>query len=69
VDATVTRLRQLPIDGLMTAKRLMKQAHRKSVEQTIQAELQEFAWLLQGDAFAEAFAAFNEKRKPVFHND
>ncbi|MBA3581062.1 MAG: enoyl-CoA hydratase [Gammaproteobacteria bacterium] len=69
VDAVLTRLRELPIDGLLTVKRLMKQAHRKSVEQTIQAELQEFAWLLQGEAFAEAFAAFNEKRKPIFHTD
>lgn len=56
----------LPPTSVRLTKKLLKQAEKVSVEETMAIELKHFAERLAGDEFKEAVAAFFEKRKPDF---
>lgn len=60
------KLAQLPPAAVRTAKRLLKQPVQSSVDQVISEEAKEFSIALQGPEFAEAVAAFFEKRAADF---
>lgn len=57
---------QLPPGAVKEAKRLIKAASMKPIDQSIGVEVQQFSRALKGDEFSEAIAAFFEKRQPNF---
>lgn len=65
-NAICKRLCALPPQALRQTKKLIKAASRAQVSQSLQAELLEFRAALGGAEFAEAAAAFFEKRDPDF---
>jgi enoyl-CoA hydratase/carnithine racemase len=70
VIATATvKARQLaerPGASLLLTKTLMKRAHARLVEETMNEELTQFGQRLTSPEAAEAFRAFFERRKPDF---
>jgi enoyl-CoA hydratase/carnithine racemase len=70
VIATATvKARQLaerPAASLLLTKALMKRAHARLVEETMNEELTQFGQRLTSPEAAEAFRAFFERRKPDF---
>lgn len=66
VAAQAAKLAALPAESLRITKHLMKASQQASVVQAMQTEMRDFSRLLQEPAAKEAFAAFLEKRKPVF---
>lgn len=66
VAAQAAKLVALPAQSLRLTKQLMKKDLSAGIDAAMQEELQHFMRLLQGPDAKEAFAAFLEKRKPVF---
>lgn len=64
VWAQVRKLAQQPPDSVRLTKRLLKDAHRKTVQAAIATESRHFTAMLGSQKFAEAFAAFF-KQAPV----
>ncbi len=60
------RFNGLPPGAVRDTKRLMRQAHRDSVQPVIQAENELFGGRLRSPEATEAFQAFFQKRKPDF---
>ncbi len=61
------RLAALPIPSLRITKRLMKAGPAEEVATRMAQEAREFTALLRAPEAKEAFAAFFERRKPVFN--
>jgi len=61
------KMARKPLSSLMETKRLMKYARTPSVLSQMDEEAAVLARLLKEPAAVEAFSAFVEKRKPVFH--
>ncbi len=66
VGAQAAKLAALPAESLRITKQLMKSDLQTPIAAAMLTELQHFMRLLQGPDAKEAFAAFLEKRKPVF---
>ena len=64
--AQAAKLAKLPPSSVRTTKALMKRSRSALVQDTIEAENERFAAMLQGAEAKEAFTAFFEKRKPDF---
>jgi len=64
--AQAAKLAKLPPASIRTTKALMKRSRSSLVKDTIAAENERFAAMLQGAEAKEAFTAFFEKRKPDF---
>lgn len=60
------QLHKLPPSALKESKRLLKSTSAAQVETIMQKEIEQFSKALQGPEFAEAVAAFFEKREPNF---
>ncbi len=56
----------LPPEAVRETKRLLKAGVRAAVQQTMGAEFESFARLLQSPESHEALSAFLERRKPDF---
>lgn len=67
-QAAAQKLGAKPARSLVETKRLMKAAQQTQVAVQIEAENAAFARLLVEPDAKEAFSAFLEKRKPVFHH-
>ncbi len=68
-DAVMDRAQKLaaqPPAALRTTKALLRQGMAVLLQETVQAELKEFAAMLKGPEAKEAFEAFLQKRKPDF---
>jgi enoyl-CoA hydratase/carnithine racemase len=63
---TVQKLADKPAAALAACKRLMKRSTREQLEQAVKLELEEFSVCVRSAEAKEAFAAFLEKRRPVF---
>jgi len=66
VNAVCTRLSQQPASALRATKRLLKRELREYVFTIMENEAQHFKQGLKSPEFAEAVAAFAEKRTPDF---
>ncbi len=66
VHAQATKLAALPAESLRVTKQLMKADLQTPVAAAMLTEMQHFMRTLNGPDAKEAFAAFFEKRKPVF---
>lgn len=64
--AQAAKLARLPPSSIRTTKALMKRSRSTLVRDTMAAENERFAAMLQGAEAKEAFTAFFEKRKPDF---
>jgi enoyl-CoA hydratase/carnithine racemase len=64
--AKAKMLTERPAASVVLAKALMKQAVRRTVDETIGEELEQFGRRLTSPEAAEAFRAFFERRKPDF---
>jgi enoyl-CoA hydratase/carnithine racemase len=60
------QLAERPASSLLVTKSLLKRAHARLVEETIDDELNRFRERLTSPEAAEAFRAFFERRKPDF---
>jgi len=60
------QLAERPAASLVLSKSLLKRAHARLVEETINEELARFGERLRSPEAAEAFQAFFERRKPDF---
>ncbi|MCF8207897.1 MAG: enoyl-CoA hydratase [Rhodoferax sp.] len=60
------KLAAKPLESLMETKRLLKKVNLPQVLERIDEEALSFGRMLQQPAAKQAFAAFMEKRKPVF---
>jgi len=60
------QLAERPLASLLLAKALMRRAHARLVEETMDEELARFGERLASPEAAEAFKAFFERRKPDF---
>ncbi len=66
VQAQAAKLAALPSESLRVTKQLMKGDLQTPVAAAMLTEMQHFMRLLNGPDAKEAFAAFLQKRKPVF---
>ena len=66
VHTQLTKLAALPSESLRVTKQLMKVDLQTPVDAAMLTEMQHFMRMLNGPDAKEAFAAFFEKRKPVF---
>ncbi len=58
------QLASKPHDSILSTKRLLKQHHQKTTDETLESEFLEFLHLLQQPAAKEILRAFLEKRAP-----
>jgi enoyl-CoA hydratase/carnithine racemase len=65
VFAQARKLAQQPPDAVRLTKRLLKASRLKSVQETIAAESEYFAEMLNSPEFADAFAAFFSRQPSV----
>jgi enoyl-CoA hydratase/carnithine racemase len=63
---TAQKLADKPLAALEACKRLMKQSTREQLERAVRLENEEFSVRVRSAEAREAFAAFLEKRRPVF---
>ncbi len=61
-----SKLAALPAESMRITKQLMRADLQTPIAAAMLTELQHFTRLLNGPDAKEAFAAFLEKRKPVF---
>lgn len=66
VAAQAAKLAALPSESLRITKQLMKADLQTPIAAAMLTEMQHFMRMLQGPDAKEAFAAFLDKRKPVF---
>ena len=66
VQTQLTKLAALPSESLRVTKQLMEADLQTPVAAAMLTEMQHFMRILNGPDAKEAFAAFFEKRKPVF---
>ena len=60
------QMAERPAASLLLTKALLKRAHARQVEETMNEELGHFGERLASPEAAEAFRAFFERRKPDF---
>ncbi len=62
-----SELAALPPQAVMQSKKMMKEYQQEELQRVILAEINQFAARLSSAEAQEAFAAFMEKRQPVFN--